>query len=293
MQYLSFFKKALKITWKNKYLWIFGAFLALAGGGVQSNFSFDKSGQESAEFSKFFQQITSWTSQEKVLLSVGLIFLLIFILALLVLTVVSQGAIISSIDKINQRRKTNFKDGVRQGLKNFWPILWLGLIIALALMIIFTIFFSPTILLLFKKFWILGTILAVLGVIIFIPLLIIAIFIKIYGFRYLVLKNKGVIESIKMSFNLFLDRWKSSLLMGILLLLAGLAVGLAVFTALIILTVPFFFLGLIAYLLFSGIGLATVIVIATIIFLLLAFAVVSVFTAFKEAVWTLFFKKIV
>ena len=121
---------------------------------------------------------------------------------------------------------------------------------------------------------------------------IILAFIRIYGFRYLVLKKKRVREAIKSAFHLFLAKWKESLLMGLCLLAINLIVGLGIFLALIILIVPFFLLGLIAHLLLSKLALVIVIILGMFTWLLSIFLIISVLTAFREAAWTLTFRKL-
>ena len=58
------------------------------------------------------------------------------------------------------------------------------------------------------------------------------------------------------------------------------------------LAVIFFVIGIIAYLIFSKIGAATVLALAIIFFLLLFIAVRSVYETFYQAAWVLFFYEI-
>jgi hypothetical protein len=92
--------------------------------------------------------------------------------------------------------------------------------------------------------------------------------------------------AIKQSYRLFKENWLISFEMAIILFLVNLLVGLAIVLAILVLAVPFLFLGLIFYYSFSLIGSWLIAILAFASFLFIVVAVGAALAVFQISSWT-------
>jgi hypothetical protein len=121
MDYGGLVKRALDIMWKFKYLWVFGFFLEFGSGtgGWFGNLS------ERCEL-----PVGDFISGALVgaiifLVLVGLLLFLVF----LIMYLISQGGLIHCVWKIESGEKPTLRDGWNAGIRNFWRILGISILI--------------------------------------------------------------------------------------------------------------------------------------------------------------------
>ena len=111
VNYLAILKRAWSITWSNRYLWWFGFFIALTSSGSLLNYSnrnSNNSQQIDQNFADFLSQHASW------FLIGALIIILIFV-SLLIMRILSRGALIKSIEKHSKNEVSDFRAGLKDG----------------------------------------------------------------------------------------------------------------------------------------------------------------------------------
>lgn len=285
MNYSTLVRRALEITYQNKFLWIFGFFAAGAGGYFNFNFSFPG---QAPQISK--EQISAalefFSRYWFVFVFLCLVLLLIFVV-FFVLNIVSRTALIACVNKIEEREKTNFKDGFQIGLNKFWKMFGLGLLYSLAVFLTFVILALPTVSLFVLKMPVRGLILLLLALAIFIPFVIVFSFVVVYGQRELVLKNEGVFQSLSLGFSLLKKNILPTIVIALILMLVSFAIGFFTLILFLLVFIPALILGIVFYFAAGTLGS-----IAIAIFSLLAMFVItaflsSLYNAFSSSLWTL------
>lgn len=269
--FLDIFKKSLKITWKNKFLWICG-FLIL----LDSLFSVFANRFENSSMN-FYPTIT-------LLLFIALSFLLLKLLSIASIIKVANNDVVYGQSSLLAIISETKKYVVR--------LLAQQIIIFLMLIFFVGMLFSPVSYSLVLKNYILVAIFLFIASIISIYLLVVAYLIIKYARMFVVLADVSVRNSLEMAYSLFEKNVKESLLM----ILA--AIGVYIFAiiasfvsalATLIILAPFFLLENFfsaKYLLLPTALVAIIAVCLQIIWLL------SLMHAYVQTVWVLFFQKI-
>ncbi|MDO9399369.1 MAG: hypothetical protein Q7T79_01620 [bacterium] len=290
INYLQIIKDAWKITWKNRYLWWFGFFITLGGGGSMNYFF--NSGEEkkldpaqNEKILEFFSQNMHW-----ILTFTIIVFLLLIIFY--ILCIIARGALIASIEKNSKGQVANFKSGWDSGKKNFWKIFIIDFSLGLFIFITLLILIAPVAILFFNKNYIIGGILAFLAILIFIPIAILSNYLRTYSYFYSILGKLNFWPAVENAYNLFVKNIWASILLSLIFIPLGIILMLIILAILPLLFIIFLVLSGIGYL---AIGEITAIVIGAIgiaIFFLYAIFVKSIYAVFSQAIWILFFHEI-
>lgn len=147
--YLAFFShlrgilgRAAVVMWKKKYLWLLGFFAGMTAYGGEVNFFFQRfntvatiegwlQGIRSAllngSASKFFTAAKNLWAHNTGQLSgyLGVALAIIAVLAWLV--IVSQGALVRIVGRMQQEKNTGLTDGLSVGTEKFWSLVELNL----------------------------------------------------------------------------------------------------------------------------------------------------------------------
>lgn len=248
MDYFGILKRAYHITIKNKFLWIFGILAGGAGGMRGFNFGSGFSGNEQ-DFQKLSDSFNSfdfnafWSHYGVLILGIfG--FLVILGLVLAVVSIICQGALVGSVDKIEKNEKTDFVTGWKIGWHQFWRIFALGLIFALAVFVSLTILIVPVIIFVVTSLIPLAIVWGILFFLVCLFFWIVISIISPYALRVLVLENVGIIESIKRALKLLRHRFGNIVIMYLLLMVVGMAVGVGLVIAILFVLGIFVLLGL-------------------------------------------------
>ncbi len=314
--YRPILKQAWQLTWRHKFLWLFGFFAAWIGTAGEYDFiirGFELIREKSSVIINIREFIVSTgifsaaTSQGLKNLVVNspwsliplIILLLIFILAVILIIwaiITSQNGLITSIKSLAGGKTTNFQEGLSIGMAKFWPVFWLNVIYKLVIFILFLtlgVIFTFILATAFAdlQYWIgfIYLILFFVGFIIFIPLIIAISFVIRYAICYIVIKNYRLGEAIKRGISLFINNWLISLELAFILLMLYLAASILLLLLTIAIIAPLILL-LFTFISIKFIFAANFIVLlALIIFLMIAIIAVSIFSTFLWSCWTLLF----
>lgn len=294
VNYLEILKNAWAITWKNKYLWWFGFLLAFSGSGGMLNFRFGdfKKIEDKGINPETKQQVIDFFTANATWIIAGVSILAVICLVFLVLGIIARGGLIKSVGKISKGETADFKTGFREGKKYFWKLLAIGFIIGIFMAALMMILFIPIAFLFYGKAYILGGILSVGALAILIPIIILANFSKTYCYIYAVLGDIPFWLAIENGYLLFRKNLASSIIMSLVLMLAGIILGIAILIVLIPLVIIFLIIGGILYLFLKNIGLAIAGALGGIALLAIILFLQSIFQTFIQTSWILFFKEI-
>lgn len=287
--YIDIIKKAWAITWKNRFLWWFGAILALGSGiGMLDWPRFESDivpEHQKQAFFLFFEKHFGW-------MIMGFLLAAAIILAIIIFSIIARAGLIRSIEKIIEKKSANFTCGMNEGKMFFWRILGLEIVIAASLMITILILSSPIVLLFANKDYRGGIILAVFAVIIFVLFLILWMFIRIFSHLYIVLGNLGVFSSIGNSYTLFKNNLARSLVMMILFIPISFAASFLFIALLGIIIIIFVALGFLLEFLFGGKGAVISIAGALIVLVPSMIFIRAIYEALSQSIWVVFFHEI-
>jgi hypothetical protein len=294
--YRTILSESWKITWSNKYLWFFGLFAALLGGGEYDVIFKALSGETGTGIIPGWQRISeTGIFSSQALSNIGGILktdplsLLIPLIALLVvlaisvfliwLSIVSQAALVNNSAAYLKNKKVDFKKGLAAGTGKFWTVFGLNAGIRILIYILFLVIGLLAITASFKTIYI-------IAFIIFIPVALALSFIAKYAVAYAVIQGKNFGGSIKNGCRLFADNWLVSLEMAFILFLINILIGLGLILIILALTIPFLFLVTALYKLASAAGFWFIIAFASTLFLLIIAFVGAVLSSFQISAWT-------
>jgi len=151
--------RAWKITWENKVLWIFGLLAAMgngaagggggAGGGDGGGRDFGPGG---LELPPPVRRFVESPDPQIIAIVIGVICVLVLIaLVLFVLSIIGRGGLIGGVRLADDNGRVTFGEAWRVGLRNFWRVFLIGLIVGVVviglvlILLVPGIFFSITI----------------------------------------------------------------------------------------------------------------------------------------------------
>lgn len=299
--YRNILKQAWTLTWRNKYLWWFGIFAALLGNGGELEILFNNTGANPGQalfpsWQRIFStglfsghtvtNIGNLLRQDTlniiIVFLVCLIFLAIFVFFVW-LVIVSQAAIVNNSATAIKQKKHTLRDGLDSGILNFWPVLALNIIIKAAIYVLLVAATLPAI---FSRGNFNAILFYIIALMVIVPVAIISSFIMKYAVAYVVINKSKVMPAIKQAWQLFKGNWLISFEMAIILFFINLLIGLAIILAILVLAVPFLFLGLIFYYSFSLIGSWLIVILAFASFLFIVITAGAALAVFQISSWT-------
>lgn len=277
MEYGKLIKDALGLAWRSRHLWVFGFFAGVGSPSLDNKLSgADKLG-EVWEWIMGYPGLLLMVAA--MALGIGLVFW--------VLQVISQGSLVKGVGEIESSRPSTFEGSLNHGLKCFWRVLGLQLLLAAAVVGALAAAGGPPVLMLIFG----GTGLKVLGVAWLVAAILPAIAALValgllwnFALRHLALEGKPVFDSVRSAWILLRENFSESVILYAIGLGIGLALGVAVVLALILLAIPFVVMGIINL----ALGLVPGLIVGLPAFIL----AISVLGVFQSAFWTLGFMRL-
>lgn len=313
MNHTELLKRAFRITWRYKPLWLFGFILALCGGsqsGGGGNFNFPMNSSDFGDFGS-----TPWLPEVDPSLIVAVVAgLVCLILLLAIVAVVAQyvarTALIGMVNQIEAAQKITVAEGWRLGWsRGAWRLflvsLLIGIPLAIVTILLILLAFSPLLLLFIDNTvaWVVGIALTVV-IFLFVILLLILLGVIIMplmelAWRRAVLADQGVIASLREAIDLVKSRFKDVAI--IWLLMIGLGIGWGLVSLVVVLPIS-----LIAALLIGGIPAGLVYLISEswigaaitgvplgfLVLILISSIASGFYLIFQSTVWTLTYLEI-
>lgn len=290
INYIEIIKSAWQITWKNRFLWWFGLLIALSSGpGVNYGFN---SGKKSDFDDASIQKFAEFISMHWQWIITGIIFLAVVVIVLIILGIIARAGLIKSIHYICKNNPGGFKSGMIEGKKYFWRLFFLGIIILVLIFASIFVLAIPVIFLVASKAYASGIFLGFLAFLIFIPVMILVSFLKIFGHFYIVLGDLSMWNALEKAYELFQNNLLASIIMGLLFIPLGIFLMLVILAIIISLAVVFIAIGFMLYAIFGNIGAMISVAIGIICFLAIFVVMRSAYETFAQAAWYLFFSEI-
>ena len=312
MNHIDLLKRAFRITWHYRPLWLFGFILALcggSGGGGGGNFNFpgntSTGGDDLGDFGGW-PIMPDIDPSLVIALVVGIICLLLLLTVLgIVLQLVTRTALMRMVNQINETESVTVGEGWRLGWSGrAWRLFLLNLLIGIPVavfsLLLILVALSPLLLLITENtaLMVIGVMLAIFAflfvflIFLFVGLVITPI--RELAWRRTVLDNQGVVDSLRDAFGLIKRRLKDVVIVSLLMIGVGLGWGLvalvvvlpvSLIAAMVVGGVP---AGLVYLVSRSGLGAAVAGVPLAVLALILVSAVAGgLYLCYRSAVWTL------
>ncbi|HEY3444917.1 MAG TPA: hypothetical protein VGK67_01085 [Myxococcales bacterium] len=271
MDILSIVKQAWKLLWTNKYLWVFGFFMAGVGGGAGGPPSKHGTGTGGGH-----EALPIWLWP---VLAVAAL----LAIAALVMHVVSEAALIEGIRERKDEQAFSLREGFRFGLRHFWRVLGVKALAALVVVLVGAAIVAPILVAVtgHAPLWIgipVGVLFALVGV----PALLTGYFLYEYALRIAVLDGAPATDAYRAAIAFLHGRIVNSIVLAVTSSLSSLVAGLAGLVA----AVPAAVVGLAVY---AAAGLVPGIVAGAVVLVPLMIPIFGAQGTFRSAVWTLGF----
>ena len=293
----------IKVILHNKYLWFFGLFAAfLSNGGVYKSLYGDTSNtivddmvalKDTGifDFSIFTKIVEAGQTDLWGLILRLSVLLIVFLLGLFILwlSVVSKGALVNNVAKINLKKPTNFKDGIENGRKNFWPVFFFQaiekiIIVIFLLAVLLFVLLTSSLAVNSIMIWLYYAVLLILFFVTFLLSLIIR-----YSIANQVIKETRFINSLSVGFNLLKSNFLISIESGVVIFAINFILSFSALMLIAAIAIPFIFLIFVFYKIAFLSGL-TFILFAGAASLFIIIAIIGgILSSFTEAFWTIIF----
>lgn len=308
--YRLILKRALTISWKNKWLWILGFFAAFLGNGsvfeaLIRSFNNVSEGNSVFDVIREYSQmgflgLMSWSNLSHLWkadpsafgLTILTTILFLSVLALLLsFAVISQGGLIRSVVNTDKGKSAGLKDSIKHGLDRFWPILEVNVITKIVLLgILFLVVYLISLINFNNEF--LNLIIYILAFSVFIVFGIIIYFLTIYGTAFVILREDNAFRALKEAWLIFKSNALLNLEMGLILFVANILVYIVFTIVGFILMAPLLLLYIVF--LFAGwtTGVGVMMTFTTLLFIAYMFLVGSWYSTFQISAWSILFEEL-
>jgi hypothetical protein len=279
MEYGKIIKQALIIAWRHKYLWVFGFFASMGGGGGNYSNFLDKDDASGA-----YSGVRDWVLSHLGLLALLIMAAIGLFIILMALYLISKGGLIKSVSMISKNEQSNFEKTLGYGLRYFWRMLGIDILLGLAMILVLGITIMPPILMMIMG----GTGVKLLGAvwIFLLALPVIALLFCLglvanFACQTAVVWDKKILEAMPYSYKLFRNNLGKSILLGLIYFGISILFVIAFVIAMVVMAIPFIILGVVNL----WAGLVPGIVIGMPIILIIS----AIFGTFTSSYWTLGF----
>ena len=271
IDYWDIVQRSLRVVTKHRFLWFFGFFVG-GGGGGGGNWA-EEIGPEARH----------WITTHVELLTVLVVCGVVLWLALVVMSLISKGALISGISESDQERQITFGGQWSIGLRNALRILGLGLLSFVAVLVVVIALAIPILLPLAAGK--VGIVIAiVIGAVLFFPFIAFLFalsFTITYAEREVVLRGADVFAGISAGWEMTKRYAGKSLMMWLVALVSGIVFAIGLVLALLMLAIPFVLIGMANLVLGLVLGIP--------IGLAVIFVLSGAFSTYTHSLWTLLY----
>lgn len=304
MDYVRLISDAWSMMWRHRFLWILGLFAGSGAGscsGPNFNFSFQApSGWDSGGDYQdpTFDAFTRWAADNVTWLIAAGVVLILLILALLVISLIAQGGMAQATADIARGRPSSLGSAIRAGRRLLWRYLGLWLLLS-AVALVLALFVAGVVVFGIALSTMVGegarillivvtVILIFLAVLVAIPLSILVSIVVTYAQRAIAVEDVGPLRALGIGASLLRTYLGRSLLVWLISIGLGIAIGIAIFVITLLIAVPLGALGLAIYLAF-GLHILTIVyaVGAGLLAFVILWALSALLNTYSWSYWTL------
>jgi len=295
MDISAIFKRAWEITWKHKGLWVLGILANCSGGGSQGSSNVSSIPEYSTDGGEF-PQIERWLQSipEEAWIAIGLAVvcgLLLLALVFWVLAAIGNGGLIAGFQMAETGETVTLASAFRQGIRYFWKLLVIQLILGLASLMVFAPVIIGIVLLAFLTLGI-GLICLIPLICVLVPLGIVITIYTLLTQIALIVEELDIVTAFKRSWEVFRSNPGQVIVMGLILGVGGFVVGLILAIPFVLIVLPFV-VGLIAGTDTSSLAGLSITIIGILLYLPVLLVAGGIIRTFITGSWTLTYRSLI
>ena len=277
MDYGQIINRSFEIAWKHKWLWVFGMF---ASSSFNTNFDFLVDNQSDT------QMFNDFGFDPAILLSFFAVFA-VWMLIIIVCQIISDTALIDSINRIERGGQYSFSIAFSNGLNFFLRLLGLNIVMFFIMMIPISVIVLIAIVL-----FAIETAIGALSLLFLIPLFLFVMFIIVtiwqLAKRVLIVRNASIADSISEGYFLLKTYFGKNLMMFLINIGFGILFGIVMMVIYLMFGVPIALIN-------NALGLSTIYAfLGAFLFSLPISLVIGGFTGtFSSSLYTIFYFRLV
>lgn len=274
VDYWDIVQRSLRVVFRHKFLWFFGLFL-VGGGGSVGNWGdgISTGGRH-------------WITTHVELLTLLIVCAVVLWFALVIIGLISKGALISGVSESDQGRQITFGGQWSVGVRNALKILGITLLSLVMVLVVLVVLAIPILLpLAAGKVGVVITV--VIGAVLFFPFiafLFALAFTITYAEREVVLRGADVFAGLHAGWEMTRQYVGKSLIMWLVTLLSRMMFAVGLVIALLVLAIPFVLIGMANLVL--GLVLGIPVALAVI------FLSSGAFATYEYSLWTLLYNEL-
>jgi len=295
MDISAIFKRAGEITWKHKGLWVLGILANCSGGSSRgsSNLSripeYRTGGGEFPQIERWFQSIP-----EETWIAIGIAVLCgILLLALIfwVLAAIGNGGLIAGFQMAETGETVTLASAFQQGIRYFWKLLGIQLILGIASLVVFAPMIVGGILMTVLTFGVALLCLIPLSCLLVPVGFVISIYTQLTQVA-LIVEDLDIVAAFQRAWEVFRSHLGQIIVMGLILGIGGFIVGLILAIPFILMALPFI-TGLIVGTGTSSLTGLSVTLIGIVIYLPVLLLAGGIMRTFITGSWTLTYRSLI
>jgi hypothetical protein len=239
--------RAWKITWENKVLWIFGLLAAMgngaAGGGGGAGGGDGGGGRDfgpgGPELPPPVRRFVESPDPRIIAIVIGVICVLVLIaLVLFVLSIIGRGGLIGGVRLADDNGRVTFGEAWRVGLRNFWRVFLIGLIVGVVVIGLVLILLVPGI---FFSITIIGLLCGLPLIFAFVVAAIVLGIVAYFAQIAAVVEDLSVTAALGRAWEVIRANLGDIIILGIVLIVAQAVIGVVIALPLIVTLIPIVF----------------------------------------------------
>jgi hypothetical protein len=239
--------RAWKITWENRVLWIFGILAALgngaANGGGGAGAGDGGGGRDfgagGLELPPPARRFVENPDPQIIAIVISVICVLLLIaLVLFVLSVIGRGGLIGGVRLADDNGRVTFGEAWRVGLRNFWRLFLIGLVIGVVVIGLVGILLVPGI---FLSITIIGLLCGLPLIFAFVVAAIVLAIVAYFAQIAAVVEDLSVTAALGRAWEVIRANLGDIIILGIVLIIAQAVVGVVIALPLVVTLVPIVF----------------------------------------------------
>jgi hypothetical protein len=302
MPYWEIVTRSFKISWRHKYLWLLALFAGESGGGFNFNSgSFTPPGSNGSnkapDLNAINQQVLPWLAHNSGLIVAAAVIFILMAIAFFVLAAVCEGAVVRAAAEHDAERPFGLGMAWRTGRATMGAMIrfrLLVLVLGLPVLIVFALLAIGLVAAIARNNAAAIAVLVLIGVLFILATIVFVValtFVNRLGARAVVLEQIGATAALGRGYRLLRKRLGRVLLVWLLSVAVGIALGICVAIAGAVLVVPAVVIGFAAYA--SGSSAWWLVIVLAALILLPIFLVISAFLAAQSSTyWTLAFRRL-
>ena len=290
MDYFDILKRAWKIAWDYKILWVLGLFVGVGSGGSSGTSTYSSN---SEELGGSADQFARWASDNVVAIAVVAGLLAVIGIAMWIISIAAQGGLVHGTNEVAEGRAPSLKQSWSAGFAKWGRTFMVNFVLGLPIFVIALVLGIVAAVLGVAGFASgdeAGAAAAGIGICLALPLFIVVIIAAAFligllvpvALRYGVINDVTYGQAIKRAWG---DLWgkKGMFMFYLVMLLPGFAYGIALMMVMVPLAIPVV-LAFVAEQYIIAVAL-------TVLLMLVAMVPGAIYSTFVYAAWTLFFRQ--